>query len=58
MALQMNVRPGNVSTDLADLKERHTELLRRLNAEKTRSAALAAALRNALKRCTLGGRCR
>jgi hypothetical protein len=50
MALQMNARPGNVPEELADLKERHEALLRQLDNEKARSAALAAALGNALER--------
>jgi hypothetical protein len=50
MALQTNARPGNVGAELADLKERHADLLRQLDEEKARSAALAAALRNALER--------
>ena len=53
MALQMNARPGNVSAELADLKDRHADLLRQLDEEKARSAALAAALRNALERLGL-----
>jgi hypothetical protein len=50
MALEMNARPGNVPAGLADLKERHEALLRQLDDEKARSAALAAALGNALER--------
>ncbi|WP_029001860.1 hypothetical protein [Azohydromonas australica] len=50
MALEMNVRPGNVSAELADLKERHAELLRQLDEEKARADELAAALGRVLER--------
>ena len=46
MALQVNARPGNVPAELADLKAQHADLLRQLDEEKARSAAL----RNALER--------
>lgn len=50
MALEMNARPGNVPAELADLKERHADVLRQLDEEKARADVLAAALRNALER--------
>lgn len=53
MALQMNARPGNVPAELADLKERHADVLRQLDEERTRADTLAAALCNALERLGL-----